>query len=434
MGMACGGNYGVMAKMSAIFAGKCGRRRGDFGNLQDLTNFVAMKKNLYIFNPENDLALAFGEEGYTAPPAARQLRRDLQMLPAWFCGAGAVILSQDCDTDSLWLGEMSRRFGIDAVCMPLNHLQNHRFEYRPWGWNLDLRRRLIGACVPAGQLPTVEHIMTLRQLSHRSISVKIHDFVRARIGGYPFPECPVEVFSVEDVRAYERRHSKCFVKAPWSSSGHGVYRVLEPESRNFEIWTQGIINRQGSLLCEEALDVIQDFAMEFLCHGGNVEFVGYSVFDNDMHCSFDSGIVASCEHLRRIIATKLGDADLLERVRQVLMQFVDIEIAPHYDGYLGVDMMLYGDDCGVVRINPCVELNLRMTMGALTAIFGERFLADGAVGRFRVVQSKQHSVEELMRQHSSEAPAVVVDGRLQSGFMPLVPVYKGSRYCAYIEV
>ena len=40
------------------------------------------KKELYIFNPENDLALAFGEEGYTAPTTALQLKRDLQMLPA----------------------------------------------------------------------------------------------------------------------------------------------------------------------------------------------------------------------------------------------------------------------------------------------------------------------------------------------------------------
>ena len=98
---------------------------------------------LYIFNPENDLALAYGEEGYTAPPAARLLRRDLQMLPVWWCEPGGTILSQCCSADAEWLRGIGDAFGIDAQCIAINHLQNHRFCYRPWGWNRDLRRRLL---------------------------------------------------------------------------------------------------------------------------------------------------------------------------------------------------------------------------------------------------------------------------------------------------
>ena len=86
------------------------------------------KKELYIFNPENDLALAFGEEGYTAPPAARQLRRDLQMLPAWYAPCGSTIMSENCGIDAEWLEAMRATFGVDISCMARNHLQNHQFE------------------------------------------------------------------------------------------------------------------------------------------------------------------------------------------------------------------------------------------------------------------------------------------------------------------
>ena len=45
-------------------------------------------RSIFIFNPENDLALANGGPNYTAPPFAQQLRRDLQLLPAWYAPAG----------------------------------------------------------------------------------------------------------------------------------------------------------------------------------------------------------------------------------------------------------------------------------------------------------------------------------------------------------
>ena len=392
---------------------------------------------LYIFNPENDLALAYGEEGYTAPPAARQLRRDLQMLPAWWCEQGSTILSQCIADDSAWLVTVARQFGIDARCIAINHLQNHCYSYRPWGWSRDLRRRLLNECVAISQLPTMDYIDRLRELSHRRISQRLHRRVRELVGkgaeianaGYFATEIPHEAYSVEEVREYELKHPQCYIKAPWSSSGHGVYRVLEPQSRNFEIWTQGVINRQGSIMCEPALQAVQDFAMEYRCTGGRAEFVGYSVFGNDAHSAFSSGMVAPAGALRDVILQRLGDAELLDATDEAVRRFVEEEIAPHYEGCLGVDMMLY-DDHGVVRLNPCIEVNLRMTMGALTAIFASRYLAEGAVGKFVVEQSTPEAMAKLAEEH----PAEVTEGKLRGGILRLTPAYSDSRYFAYIRV
>ena len=393
---------------------------------------------LYIFNPENDLALAYGEEGYTAPPAARQLRRDLQMLPVWWCEPGSTILSQCCDADAEWLRIIGAAFGIDAQCIAINHLQNHRYCYRPWGWNRDLRRRLLNECVTMEQLPSTEQIDHLRELSHRRISQRLHRKVRevllrcgeVGVGDIVLPEIPYEAHSVAEVREYERSHPQCYIKAPWSSSGHGVYRVLEPESRNLEIWTQGVINRQKSIMCEPALAAVQDFAMEYCCNAGKAEFVGYSVFGNDSHSAFSGGIVAPEAVLREMIVSQMADgtAWLLDAVKEAVRAFVEVEIAPHYDGYLGVDMMLY-DDCGVVRLNPCIEVNLRMTMGAVTALFARRFLAEGVRVRFEVVQSDA----ETMRRLAEENSAVIEDGKYCGGVLMLTPIYRDARYFAFVR-
>ncbi len=393
---------------------------------------------LYIFNPENDLALAYGEEGYTAPPAARQLRRDLQMLPVWWCEPGSTILSQCCDADAEWLRIIGAAFGIDAQCIAINHLQNHRYCYRPWGWNRDLRRRLLNECVTMEQLPSTEQIDHLRELSHRRISQRLHRKVRevllrcgeVGVGDIVLPEIPHEAHSVAEVREYECSHPQCYIKAPWSSSGHGVYRVLEPESRNFEIWTQGVINRQKSIMCEPALAAVQDFAMEYCCNAGKAEFVGYSVFGNDSHSAFSGGIVAPEAVLREMIVSQMADgtAWLLDAVKEAVRAFVEVEIAPHYDGYLGVDMMLY-DDCGVVRLNPCIEVNLRMTMGAVTALFAQRFLAEGVSARFEVVQSDA----ETMRRLAEENPPLIEDGKYCGGVLMLAPIYRDARYFAFVR-
>ena len=54
-------------------------------------------RSAYIFNPDNDLALANGADNYTAPKMARKIRDDLQLIPLWFADTGSTIIA-DCDT------------------------------------------------------------------------------------------------------------------------------------------------------------------------------------------------------------------------------------------------------------------------------------------------------------------------------------------------
>lgn len=391
-----------------------------------------MPYKTYIFNPDNDLALAFGGENYTAPPMASRLRYDLQMLPAWYCDSNTLILA-DAVENAEWLDSISRQLPINSNIVKSSQLPSLDCEYVPWGWSFDMRKRLIDKGVECDQLPSKEYIDTLRRLSHRSISIKIHNDLREMLD-HNFSSIPVELYDLESIKSFAKSHPCCYLKAPWSSSGKGVFRVLDLDAIDFQRWSSGVLSRQGSLMGEVSLDKVMDFAMEFYCEKGVTTFAGYSIFNNDNHCSFDSGLVMSTTMLHEKIISIYKDESTLMVVRGALENILTNLIAPHYTGYLGVDMLLY-QEFGEIKLNPCVELNLRMTMGAVTSLLGNRMIADGVMGRFVIeYHKKSQNMIEYINTKSEISPVKYVDGKITSGIQFLTPIYNEVCYCAYLEI
>ena len=331
-------------------------------------------KEVYLFNPEHDLALAHGAHNYTAPPFARQLRHDLRLLPAWVAPAGSFVAVPDdapLDDDRRWLGDHN----LDITPVPISEIADlGACHIHPWGWDAALRYQLLQAGVQPEYLPTDEQLDWIRRLSHRRTSIAVHHAL-----GEAYSPCPVELTTVDEVIAFATRHPGCYLKMPWSGSGKGIYRVIDPMGDNHvPRWIDGALRRQGSLLCEVGLDRVQDFAIECICRGGSTMFMGYSVFDSDFHSQFGTGRVAPMEELHEMLLGMYPDLDPV--IGQVLMVIGDL-IAPHYDGPVGIDMMLYWNENGRIVLNACVEVNLRMTMGMVTAAMGSRH---GLHGRFKI--------------------------------------------------
>ena len=94
-------------------------------------------------------------------------------------------------------------------------------------------------------------------------------------------------------------------------------------------------------------------------------------------------------------------------------------------------VMYNAQSCGdaVIGINPCVEMNLRPTMGAVTSVLGERVLAKGATGTFAIEQ--RASTSEPWRPLPA---AVVKDCRLASGALCLTTSSPSAMYRAVLEV
>ena len=326
--------------------------------------------DVYLFNPEHDLALAHGAHNYTAPPFARQLRHDLRLLPAWLAPAGAYVAVPDdalLDEDRRWLQDHL----LDVTPIPIIQIADlGACRIHPWGWDATLRYQLESFGVSPEYLPTVKQLDWIRRLSHRRTSIAIH-----RALGEAFSPYPVELTTQQDIIDFINQHPGCYLKMPWSGSGKGIYRVIDPQEDSHVIhWIDGALRRQGSLLCEVGLDRVQDFAVECECGDGKTALTGYSVFESDFHSQFGTGRVAPMEELHQFLLKQYSD---LDKVVEKVLKAIDMIIAPHYDGPLGVDMMLYRDEKGAIALNPCVEINLRMTMGMVTAAMGSRHALRG---------------------------------------------------------
>lgn len=290
---------------------------------------------LHIFNPENDLALADGKPGYTAPASARQMRHDLYWLPKWWAREGDVV----------WDGHE-----------PLSLQPGD--EVRPWGWSPALVHELQAAGVAPEFMPGPEEMQRLRQLSHRQTAVealrRLADDGVAQ--GLRCGESRL-VTQPEDALSGPRK----LLKAPWSSSGKGLMMSDAPGA---EGWCRRILRQQGSIVAEQPLNKLADFALLFHLDGqGGVEYRGLSLFHTNEQGAYTGNWLAPEGEKLQWLMQYVPPQPLLE-VRRWWEQYL---AAFSYRGPLGVDMMLAQEG-----ICPCIEINWRMTMGHVAQLLTEQ--------------------------------------------------------------
>lgn len=324
------------------------------------------------------MALAAGTVGYTPTAAALKLRHAGQLLPMWWAEPGDVVLVDDEATAAAGR-EMARRYLLEVE--PVVKLNSWQYQPMPWGWSAYTARELERRGVVL--LPTPEELEQMRLLSSRRTTIAIHQAL-----GTPTHFIPVEAFSVDEaVAAIDRYEGRAVAKLPWSSSGRGVIYADETPRDTLVGYLSGIINRQGSVMVEPRLDRITDFATLFYSNGREVEYRGLSLFRTDDRGSYHGNYVDSQEGL----AAQLGvDVTVTTaRLEQILTKLV----APHYKGWMGVDMMLHRLADGSVGVAECIELNLRCTMGVAALAISQCVYASTGKGYMSVAPGRTLSFD-----------------------------------------
>ncbi len=382
---------------------------------------------LYIFNPENDLALADGGANYCPTPAAAQIAYDLASLPLWFADKQDCVVLPDeghCEYRK-WVSSLF------AVASPYsNEMQSSVTSCVPWGWSAQIKRRLRVMGFDS-ILPNETSIAAIRGLSNRKISIQILSALKEM--GVDTPPLPLYCTSPDDVASFVNSRCRCVVKAPWSGSGKGVAWGIGRVETPLEHFYKGVIKRQGGVMCEEFYNGKVEFAMEFFVDGNAVSFAGYSLFKT-CKGSYSGNILASDDDIE-LFLSKYIPLDELLKVKKVLPGVMaSLLCGCGYVGYFGVDMMIYESD-GVMRLNPCIELNLRMNMGMLARIFFDRYVAVGSKGEYRVRFFKNE--DEAYAAHVADKenfPLEICNGKIESGYLNLSSVSAVSRYLASVVI
>ena len=313
---------------------------------------------LLVFNPEHDLALAANLSNFTAPHAGRQLRADLGFVPAIWAAADDFVLVENVeDAERRFLRLTLRPFGRFIAKDLLCKLQFSAVDV--WGWDLAIRAYLLRWGVEAVVMPTVTQIDAIRQLSHRRHAMQLLESLQmpGTIG------CASETDQMDIIADRLHRGEHLVVKAPWSSSGRGV-RFMEGDMNIYDKgWVRHVIEKQGSVMVEPYYNKVKDFGMEFVSDGkGLVSYVGLSLFQTS-NGAYTGNILASEDEKEHMISRYIS-VDLLKAIRQKICTLMGVLLKDRYAGAFGIDMMVVRrDDGDGFLLHPCVEINLRRTMG-----------------------------------------------------------------------
>ncbi len=389
---------------------------------------------LYLFNPENDLAIAFGGINYTPPPAAQLIGQELATLPLWYAHESenfTVLLPGELSQELL---DLTAQLGIHPLTTTLQQLDISQVEQiNVWGWSLALAKRLEAKGMNPAILPSEEQCQAIRRLSHRSFAAEVGRYLHTCID-YPLPAIPVELHTPDEVRAFTDQPEQRLLKAPWSSSGRGLYWNLYGYDTPLSRWSNGVLQKQGMLMGEPVYNKIDDWAMEFYSDGTIVQFTGYSSFATDNHGAYKGNQLAADRILEAQLAQAVG-IEIINKVKTALIKYFTQHVAPFYTGYFGVDMLTYRDYQGEIRLHPFVEINLRMNMGMVARRIADRFIPSDMAGLYRVEFQPQPGT--LYQDHLTrlrENPPCIIEGKLHRGYLPLTPVYPHSRYRASVEI
>lgn len=305
-----------------------------------------------LFYPSHDIALAHGVKHFNPPLAALRLQEDLASL------------------SDIWNGPFFR----GEVDFP-----------QPWGWDWDTRKYIHEKYkVKNAQLPTDEELEALRQLSSRKTTITLIEQLKKRLQDSTFPT-PSYLSSMEEVEAFMALHKDYVLKTPWSSSGRGLMRSTVPAStlRKHALAT---LQKMGGIMGEPWIEnKVQDFAMLFFVGANEVRFIGYSLFDNDA-TTYRQGYLMSND---AIIAKLQVGRERLDAIKDCYLQILQEMFAPLMGkpwqvGYVGIDMMTYRPS-GLQKkeaelplcISPCVEMNLRCTMGVVCRLWYDEHQQEG---------------------------------------------------------
>ena len=99
-------------------------------------------------------------------------------------------------------------------------------------------------------------------------------------------------------------------------------------------------------------------------------------------------------------------------------------------------MMIYQDsESNCFLIHPCVELNLRMSMGMVARILFDRYIAFGSQGYYHVdFRSEEGEQQRLHQESLSRMPLQFCTDKIEAGYWSLSPVSDRTRFRAYGEV
>lgn len=367
--------------------------------------------NVFWFNPGAEESVAGSDETV----AARQVERDLGLLPAYLARKEDVVLVPRLPPTEFRTGLLEQGIELPELVersMASELTDRKLHELRPWARTPDalpLMRELGEEELTERSLfSKAEHACFLGQLLEEH--------------GHPFwgglASAGTVASSMREVSAIVTSDDcEWIVKAPWSTAGRDRLRLLGGGglTQKASEAIEQFLHKQGSVVVEPWLERVIDFSLQYDMQSDCLRRRGIVVLENTPQGQFKKATVADrfTDFLEEEVRRKLFEGGSR---KGLLFELLEDRLEPAlqtwlksfcYEGPLGVDCFFYRDGDQEVRWKPVVEINPRYTMGRV-AVELSRFTPSSATTSLVIVKV----------------------GSLPVGAIPLTPIGAKTRFVA----
>jgi len=400
---------------------------------------------VFYFNPTCELAVANCEFSYMPPKLLREFEEDCSILPFVFAAPNDVVL-----TGKKPSAAFTKKFAEAGFELPdffsLEELITKRSiainSILPWGWSpaahfilKDLKEKCL---LEFRESPVYHWLDEHKKLVERETSLR---FLEKTLN-----ECPrdffigpemtgIKVTGMEEIELQMKKWGAIVLKAPLSSAGRGIQIIRKQilNSSNKQ-WITGILKQQKYLIAEPFLDKLADLSFQFeVTENGGISYLGRTFFETNTNGQYKgTRLNPDLNQLfPDVNALELGK--IVDDTAQILRAALNESDYPvFYRGYLGVDALIFRHDEKTL-IQPCIEINCRMNMGGLALIL-EKKISGKSTGRFELFYGSPGEYQAFCTKQTAINPPKLRDGKLSSGFMPLVEPDPEKKFGAYISL
>jgi hypothetical protein len=403
--------------------------------------------SIFLFNPTCEYAVANGSPNWQPNRLLQKMEADLSVLPLFFAGKNDFVLVDQMPTKEFIQSLKHIMIEIPGFILKNETNNNQQFlqlpknKLIPWGWSPAAHQNLLplkqSCSVEFRQSPVYHWNPEHREITSRKFAIDILNKVCTSINAdylIPTEHTPKICNTQNDFENAIRQWGKIMVKAPWSSSGRGLQPITKTPVHQ-KVWEKvmGIVKDQGYAIAEPYLNRVLDLAFLFELKKGKVEFLGFSNFCTNQKGQYEGNYINGLP-----LNTKneiVEFANTVEReIREPLIKAIETtKMAVFYEGVFGVDTLIYTDSAGKLRINPCLEINVRHTMGMLSLQL-EKLVKPGTKGMFRTFYQPGVSFYTFKKEMEKKYPSKISDGKIESGFFAITEATEDTLFGAYILV
>lgn len=398
-----------------------------------------VNRDLYLFNPTCETAIANGSETYMAAQILREFENDLSILPMIFASADDYVLSSVKPSDGFIRDLKNIGFPVSNWATKekiLNDRELHFNQIIPWGWSPaahfqlnEIKKRVSGSFCNSKVFYWTKEYKTLFERKTSALILKRFLSV-CKSDIYCSSEAVPSILQSEpEISRYLENYQDMVLKSPISSSGRGVQMIRNGKlsASNWQ-WIKAVLNQSGYIMAEPLHRKKLDLSFQF-----EIDASGKVIYHGCVFFYTNSNGMYQGHYLHQSIDKLLGTdfSGLLNETGAKLQMIIeDSEYATLHEGFLGVDGMII-DEGGTLKIHPCLEINCRLTMGML-ALRIQQLIHSESKGRFEIFTGKIGEFaaysEEMIKKH----PVVMKDHLFFSGFSALTEPLRNAKFGAYV--